>query len=67
MLARQICLTRVPLDYVFDGTAPPYKPSASTNPLNLYGRTKLAGEEAVKLSKNAVVVRVPVLYVNLAF
>jgi S-adenosylmethionine synthetase len=51
-------------DYVFDGTSPPYTPSARTNPLQLYGQTKRDGEVAV-LGVNAakaVVLRVPVLY-----
>ncbi|MEO7403725.1 MAG: dTDP-4-dehydrorhamnose reductase [Burkholderiales bacterium] len=35
-------------DYVFDGaSAAPYREDASTNPVNVYGRTKLAGEEAI--------------------
>ena len=37
----------VSTDYVFDGSADqPYRPGDDTNPLQAYGRTKLAGEQA---------------------
>jgi S-adenosylmethionine synthetase len=49
-------------DYVFDGTAPPYAPDASPNPLNFYGQSKLEGEEVVRAAGDHCVLRVPVLY-----
>lgn len=46
-------------DYVFDGTgALPYAPLAPTNPLNVYGESKLSGELAVaEENPKAVIVR----------
>ena len=42
-------LVHVSTDYVFDGTADrPYHENAPTNPVNAYGRTKLAGEDAIR-------------------
>lgn len=38
-------------DYVFDGEKPaPYAETDAPNPLNAYGRSKLAGEEAIRAS-----------------
>jgi dTDP-4-dehydrorhamnose reductase len=51
--ARKIgaALVHYSTDYVFDGTKPaPYDEADSTNPLNAYGRTKLAGELAIRES-----------------
>ncbi|EKM54409.1 uncharacterized protein PHACADRAFT_258235, partial [Phanerochaete carnosa HHB-10118-sp] len=57
-------LVYISTDYVYDGTHPPYPPSAPTNPLNLYGRTKRDGEFAVLgvTGAKTIVLRVPVLY-----
>ena len=42
------CMIQVSTDYVFDGTAHiPYREEEPTCPATAYGRTKLAGEEAV--------------------
>jgi len=62
--ALKFTLVYISTDYVFDGTSPPYTPSAPTNPLQLYGITKRDGELAVLGVDGAsvVVMRVPVLY-----
>ena len=51
------------VDYVFDGSSPPYVPSARTNPLQLYGTSKRDGELAVLgiEGAHAIILRVPVL------
>lgn len=51
-------------DSVFDGTAPPYKPESKTNPLNLYAKSKLHGEEAVLAGNpgKTAILRIPLLY-----
>jgi len=37
-------------DYVFDGKGGPYTETDATNPINAYGRTKQAGEDAIQRS-----------------
>ncbi len=43
-------LIHISSDYIFDGTSGPYSENAKPNPLGYYGRTKLASENALKIS-----------------
>ena len=57
-------MVQISTDYVFDGKSYlPYNESDITNPLSAYGRTKLAGENAVfKFAGNGLVLRTAWLY-----
>lgn len=45
----QIPVFYISTDYVFDGTkSTPYTPDDKTNPVNIYGESKLAGEATIK-------------------
>jgi novobiocin biosynthesis protein NovS len=62
---RSIRLIHLSSDYVFDGkSCLPYAESAVTGPINAYGRTKLAGEQAVLelLPDDGTIVRTAWLY-----
>jgi dTDP-4-dehydrorhamnose reductase len=51
-------------DYVFDGTSrEPYLPESPTNPINVYGASKLAGEQEVQRSSSRfLIIRCSWLY-----
>jgi dTDP-4-dehydrorhamnose reductase len=58
-------LVQISTDFVFDGRqGMPYAPDAPSNPLNVYGASKRAGEQAVLhlLKERAVVVRTAWVY-----
>ncbi len=57
-------IVHVSTDYVFDGRAYiPYNESDLTNPQSAYGRSKLAGEEAVmQNATNGIIIRTSWLY-----
>ncbi len=56
-------LIQISSDYVFDGNAGPYTEAATPNPLNYYGKTKLAAENAcIGGELNMAIVRTMWLY-----
>jgi dTDP-4-dehydrorhamnose reductase len=61
---QDIPMLYISTDYVFDGTkTSPYLPSDKTNPINVYGMSKLKGEEALqKYNKRFYITRTSWLY-----
>lgn len=56
-------LVYISTDYVFDGKDGPYRESATTNPLNVYGKHKLEAEQRVLASlANSLVLRITNVY-----
>ncbi len=57
-------LIAISTDYVFDGSsASPLTEHATTNPINVYGQTKLAGERAIqKWHPEAIIIRTSWVY-----
>jgi dTDP-4-dehydrorhamnose reductase len=62
---QQVKLIHISTDYVFDGESDkPYIETDTTNPINVYGKTKLAGEKALQamMTMNAIIIRTSWLY-----
>jgi len=58
-------LIHISTDYVFDGGSDkPYTEIDKTNPINVYGKTKLAGEKALQeiMPTDAIIIRTSWLY-----
>jgi dTDP-4-dehydrorhamnose reductase len=57
-------LVHISTDYVFDGnSSTPLKEDAATGPINIYGQTKLAGEQACLCENpNAIIIRTSWVY-----
>jgi len=61
----QAKLVHISTDYVFDGKSDkPYKETNATNPINIYGKTKLKGEQAVQeiMPTKAIIIRTSWVY-----
>jgi len=63
--AQHTKLIHISTDYVFDGESDkPYLESDTPNPINVYGKTKLAGEKTLQaiMSTNAIIIRTSWVY-----
>ena len=62
---QQAKLIHISTDYVFDGKSnKSYTETDKTNPINIYGKTKLAGEKALQetMPTNAMIIRTSWMY-----
>ena len=63
-----VALIQISTDYVFDGTkSSPYVETDETNPLNVYGKSKLKGEQyAQNICSKHLIIRASWIFLNLA-
>jgi len=62
---QQAKLIHISTDYVFDGESDiPYVETDEANPINVYGKTKLAGEKAIQeiMTTDAIIIRTSWVY-----
>lgn len=60
---RGIWLIHISTDFVFDGTSTFNDETTPTNPLSIYGRSKLAGEDAIRrICKSSTIIRTSWLF-----
>ena len=62
---KNIKLIHISTDYVFDGmNSQPYTETDQTNPVNVYGKTKLAGEQSIQkiMPTSAIIIRTSWVY-----
>ena len=62
---QKIKLIHLSTDYIFDGESDkPYTETDKTNPINIYGETKLAGEKVLReaMPTNAIIIRTSWVY-----
>lgn len=57
-------LVYIATDYLFPGTKPPYREDSVPAPVNMYGRSKLAGEFAAMSVPRHLSVRVPIMWAD---
>ncbi len=55
-------LVYISTDYVFNGENPPYNENVPISPVNVYGKTKAAGESHVRNVPNHIIIRIPLQY-----
>lgn len=62
-------LISISTDYIFDGKSGPYDEYATPNPLSFYGKSKLGGENAIKIEhpNKHTIIRTNVVYGNSSY